>query len=124
MLQLLPVRRHGLRIMRPEAKLMLLGLLAISAALPFITIGVLAVMARFWKTNPRVTLPWLRALRWLTWLIGLSLVAAVFKYPHLLAFPHLALYPSIGMSLLTVSAGLGISEDWVRRKAPASLPTT
>jgi hypothetical protein len=109
--------------MRPEAKLVLLGLLAISAALPFVTIGVLAVMARFWKTNPRVTLPWLRALRWLTWLIGLSLVAAVFAYPHLLAFPHLSLYPSIGMSLLTASAGLGISEDWVRRKAPASLPT-
>jgi len=102
---------------------MLLGLLAISAALPFVTVGVLAVMARFWKTNPRVMLPWLRALRWLTWLIGLSLVAAVFKYPHLLAFPHLALYPSIGMSLLTVSAGLAISEDWVRRKAPAPSPT-
>ena len=108
--------------MRPEAKLMLLGLLTISAALPFVTIGVLAIMARFWKANPRVTLPWLRALRWLTWLIGLSLVAAVFAYPHLLAFPHLALYPSIGMSLLTASAGLGISEDWVRRKAPASSP--
>ena len=87
--------------MRPEAKLMLLGLLTISAALPFVTIGVLAIMARFWKANPRVTLPWLRALRWLTWLIGLSLVAALFAYSHL------ALYPSIGMSLLTVSAGLG-----------------
>ena len=102
---------------------MLLGLLAISAMLPFVMIGMLAVMARLWKTNPRVMLPWLRALRWLTWIIGLLLVGAVLKDPHLLAFPHLALYPSIGMSLLTASAGLGISEDWVRRKAPTSLPT-
>jgi hypothetical protein len=108
--------------MRPEAKLILLGLLAISAALPFVTIGVLAVMARFWKINPHVTLPWLRALRWVTWLIGLLLVAAVFKDPQILAYPHLSFSPSIGMSMLTASAGLGLSEDWVRRNTPASLP--
>jgi hypothetical protein len=101
---------------------MLLGLLAISAALPFVTIGVLAVMARFWKTNPRVTLPWLRALRWGDMAHRLSLVAAVFADPHLLAYPHLSFSPSIGMSMLTASAGLGISEDWVRRNTPASLP--
>ena len=60
---------------------MLLGLLAISAMLPFVMIGMLAVMARLWKTNPRVMLPWLRALRWLTWIIGLLLVGAVLKDP-------------------------------------------
>jgi hypothetical protein len=101
--------------MNPDAKLILIGVLAIVAASPFVMIGVLAVMARFWKANLGLALPWLRALRWVAWLIGLPLTfAAVASHRLFFCFP-------IGMSMIGASAGLAISEQWVKRRyAPAS----
>jgi hypothetical protein len=101
--------------MRPDVKLMLIGVLAIAVACPFATIGVLAVIARFWKTDLRLTLPWLRALRWVAWLIGLPFAfAASASHRLFFCFP-------IGMSMISASAGLAISEQWVKRRyAPTS----
>jgi hypothetical protein len=92
---------------------MLIGVLAIAAACPFVMIGVLAV-ARFWKTNLRLTLPSLRGLRWVAWLTGLLLViAALASHRLFFCFP-------IGMSMISASAGLAIVEQWVKRRyAPA-----
>ena len=102
-----------------NTKLMLVGILAIGAAFPFITIGVLAVIARFWKVNLRSTLPWLRTMRWAGWLVGngvacIALVSRRF-------FPTFWFF--IGMSMVSASAGLAISEQWVKRQdAAESLP--
>jgi hypothetical protein len=96
--------------MRPEVKLTLIGVWAIAAAFPFVTIGALAAAARFWKANLRLTLPWLRALRWVLWLIGLPFALAA------LASDRLFFYFPIGMVMISASAGLAISEHWVKRR--------
>jgi hypothetical protein len=101
-----------------NTKLMLGGILAIGAGFPFVTIGVLAVIAHFWKFNLRQTLPWLRTMRWIGWLVG-SGVASVALVSHRF-FP--TFWFVIGMSIVSASAGLAISEQWVRRDAPESLP--
>jgi hypothetical protein len=104
--------------MRPDVKLILIGVAAIAVASPFATIGVLAAIARFRKANLRPTLRWLRASRWVAWLIGLPFAfAAVVSHQLFFCFP-------IGMSLISASAGLAITEQWVKRRyAPELLPT-
>jgi hypothetical protein len=104
--------------MRPDVKLILIGVSAIAVASPFATIGVLAAIARFRKANLRPTLRWLRASRWATWLIGAPFVAVG------LASHQLSLCFPFGMSMITASGGLTITENWVKRRyAPELLPT-
>lgn len=102
--------------MRPDRTLMLLGVLAL-ATMPFAAWGILAAVARNWKANLRPTLAWLRASRWVIWLIGMPLVlAAVLSHEYFWLFP-------IGASLISASAGLAPVEGWVRRHyAPELLP--
>jgi hypothetical protein len=93
--------------------------LATGAAFPFVTIGVLAVIARFCKVNLRPTLPWLRTMRWVGWLVG-NAVASVALLSHRF-FPTFWFF--IGMSIFSASAGLAICERWVKRRdARESLP--
>ena len=100
-------------------KLVLAGLLAIGAAFPFVTIGTIAFIARFWKVTLRLTLPWLRTMRWVGWLVG-NAVASVALVSHGF-FPTFWFF--VGLSMVSASAGLGISEQWVRRRcAPQSQP--
>jgi hypothetical protein len=95
--------------MRPEAKLISAGISAIVVASPFATIGVRATVARFRKANLRPTLPWLRASRWVVWLIGAPFVAvALASHRLFFCFP-------IGLSMISASAGLAIAEQWVER---------
>ena len=93
---------------------MLVGSLGITAV-PFAVWGVLGVIARVRKISLRAALPWLRALRWLVWLIGMPLVvAAVASHKYFWLFP-------IGMSLATASVPFGAAESWVKRRyAPDS----
>jgi len=102
-----------------NTKLMLVGILAIGAAFPFVTIGVLAVIARFSKVNLRPTLPWLRTMRWLGWLIG-NAVASVAVVSHRF-FPTFWFF--VGMSMVSASAGLVISEQWVKRRDASDFPS-
>ena len=105
--------------MASDMKLMLIGVLAVGAAFPFVTIGVLAAIARFWKVNLRPTLPWLRTMRWVGWLVG-NAIASVALVSHRY-FPTFWVF--IGMSMVSASAGLAISEQWVKRRdGPESLP--
>jgi len=67
----------------------------------------------------RPALPWLRALRWVAWLVNapLLLVAVVYDPLHWL-FP-------IAASLSASSSGLAICEGWVKRRyAPELLPSS
>jgi|SRR5579864_8843497 hypothetical protein len=101
-----------------NTKLMLGGILAIGAAFPFVTIGVLAVIARLRKVNLRPTLPWLRTMRWVGWLVGITVASVAFVSHGL--FPTFWFF--IGISIVSASAGLAISEQWVKRRdAPESL---
>jgi hypothetical protein len=79
-----------------NTKLMLVGILAIGAAFPFVTIGALAVIARFWKVNLHPKLPWLRTMRWVGWLVG-NAAASVALVCHGL-FPTFWFF--IGMSMV------------------------
>jgi hypothetical protein len=108
------VPRRKVVNMKPDAKLILVGVLAIAAS-PFVLIGVLAVVARLWKANLGPTLRWLRALRWVGWLIGVPLVlAALASHRLFFCFPF-------GTSMIGASVGLAISEQWVKRRyAPNS----
>jgi hypothetical protein len=102
-----------------NTKLMLGGILAIGAAFPFVTIGILAVIAHFWKVNLRPTLRWLRTMRWVGWLVG-NAVASAALISHRF-FPTFWFF--IGMSIVSASAGLAISEHWVKRRdAAQSVP--
>jgi len=95
---------------------MLIGVPAVSA-LPFALWGVLFVVARVWQTNLRSTLPCLRVLRWLTWLIGV-----VFTGAAVLSHRLFWLWP-IGVIVTTFSVGLSFAEGWVKRRyAPELLP--
>ena len=88
---------------------MLLGVLAITAA-PFAVWGILGVVAHVWKINLRATRPWLRASRWITWLIGMPLIViAVASHKYYWLFP-------IGMSLTSSSIIFGPIEGWVKKR--------
>jgi hypothetical protein len=112
--------------MRPDAKLISIGALAFSWVIPFVTIGVLAVVARFWKVDLTFALPWVRGLRWTGWFVGMSLatvgvgmsLATVGVGSHRGSICFI-----MGMSIAGTSAGLAISEGWVKRRHSAvSLP--
>jgi len=105
--------------MAPDMKLMLIGVLEIGAAFPFVTIGVLAAIARFWKVDLCQTLPWLRTMRWVGWLVG-NAVASVALVSHRV-FPTFWVY--VGLSMVSTSAGLAISEQWVKRRDAPDSPS-
>jgi hypothetical protein len=96
--------------MKPNVKLISIGVLALAVACPFATIGLLALIARSRKRNLRSVLPWLRALRWTSWLAGLPFAfAALVSHRLFFCFP-------IGMGLISASIGLSIAEQWVKRR--------
>jgi hypothetical protein len=104
--------------MPPGMILRLIEVLAV-IAVPFALKGVLAIVARIWRTNLRPTLPWLRTLRWALWLIGMPFVLLAVLRSSRVNF----LYFAIGMALVTSSIGFGIVGNWVKRKyAPESVP--
>jgi hypothetical protein len=104
--------------MRPDASLRVIEVLAI-AAVPFATKGVLAIVARIWKSNLRPTLPWLHTLRWVLYLIGMLIAFFAVLRSGGVQFSLVA----IGIALVSSSAGFGIVEGWVKRRyAPELLP--
>jgi ABC-type enterochelin transport system permease subunit len=95
----------------------IIGMLAIGSA-PFLGLGILAVVGRIWKPNLRSTLPWLRALRWTAWLVGMILVVTTVLGLH----SDRLLFAFAG-GLVTGSIGLGVVETWVKRHyAPELIP--
>jgi hypothetical protein len=103
--------------MRANAKLISIGVLTLAVASPFATIGILAVIAHYRKSNLQPALLWLRGLRWASWLAG-----APFTFAALASQKFFFCFP-IGMALISASAGLSITEQWVKRRyAPELLP--
>ena len=96
--------------MEPTSKFVSAGVLAVALASPFATIGVLAIVARLRKADLRQALPWLRALRWVAWLAGLTFTFVAW------ALHQRSFYFPIGLSMIITSAGWGISEQWVKRR--------
>jgi hypothetical protein len=96
--------------MRPDKTLVLIGVLTI-ASVPFAIWGILAVITRLWKSNLRVTLPWLHAFRWLMWVVGMLVATPAVLGPH----RYFWMFP-IGLSLASISAGLAPVEGWVKRR--------
>lgn len=96
----------------------IIEMLAIGSA-PMLSLGILAVVSRIWKQNLRSTLPWLRALRWILWLVGMIFVTAtvlgIYRFDRLLL--------AVGGGLVSASIGLAVVEAWVKRHyAPELIP--
>jgi hypothetical protein len=112
--------------MRPDPKLISIGAVAFSWVIPFLTIGVLAVIARFWKVDLSFTLRWMRGFRWTGWFVGISL--ATVGVGTSLATVGVGSHRGstcfiIGLSIAGASAGLAIFEGRVKRRyASESLP--
>ncbi len=90
----------------------------IAAIFPFAAMGVLKVSESRWHADLQRTIPWLRGFRWVTWMVCIPFgaIGALGSHPP-------ANYFLIGMSMFTLSAGLGIIEHWVKkRKDTASIP--
>jgi hypothetical protein len=77
----------------------------------------------FWaidKTSsmkPRVILPWIRRLRWVTWISAMVLFFGAFLVDHFLVFPRYAI------ALSTFSIGMAMPEGWLKRKIVPSTRT-
>ena len=95
--------------MKPDKILLLVGVLVL-ATVPFAAWGALRIVARVWKANLRPTLPWLRASRWVAWLVGMLTAST-----GLISHEHFWLLP-IGLSMAGASGGLALVERWVKRE--------
>jgi hypothetical protein len=95
--------------MKPDRNLIVFIAIAFMAS-PLVTWGALVAVARVWKANLRPTLSWLRALRWVGWLIGAALTTVSVVYD-----PLHWLFP-IGVTLNGSSSGLALCEGWVKRR--------
>jgi hypothetical protein len=94
-------------------KILLLIDLVIIAASPFVIWGLLAIIGQAWNTNLRGVLPWLRALRWVTWGSAMLLLLVA-----LATNGRLWLVPFGGITI-GASAELSFVEQWIkRRRAP------
>jgi hypothetical protein len=95
----------------------IIEMLAIGFGAPLLGLSILAVVARIWKPDLRELLPWLRAFRWIAWLVGVLFIAPEFLGMHRYYWPF---FP-IGGGLVPCSSGLEIVEAWVKRRyAPKS----
>jgi len=84
---------------------------------PFVMWGALILIARLWNLSLRPTLPWLKALEWITWLVGAPLLALWISDSY-----SRSPLPLFGGALALVSAGFGLLERWVeKRYFPESL---
>jgi hypothetical protein len=91
--------------MRPDTAIVVISVL-ILASVPFVFWGILVLIARIWKPNMRFTLPWLRAFRWLVWLLGMMLASIVLAMPH----RYFWLF-AIGMSTASIGSGWHLLSD-------------
>jgi hypothetical protein len=97
--------------MRPDKTLVLIMILVL-ASCPFLCWGILVVIARVWKHSLRAVLPWLRAIRWVAWILGMSLATAALFGPH----KYFWLLP-LGIALGTcTNIGLAPVQSWVKRR--------
>jgi len=96
----------------------IIEILAVGFGAPLLCLGILAVVARIWKPDLRAILPWLRAVRWIAWIVGV-----LFTAPGLLGmYRYWRPFFPIGAGLVPCSIGLGVVEVWVKRRyAPRSL---
>ena len=76
--------------------------------LPLLIWLALYLAARTWSVNCRPALPWLRALRWIGWALGVVLLTLS------LVRDHFSWYYGIAMG--TFSIGLNIPESWIKRR--------
>ena len=85
------------------------ALLIFVVVTPFLLWFAFYAAARLWSLNLSSTLPYLRAVRWVGWSIGTFLFLM-----HLIRhdFPRAPL----GLTLLVFSTGLGMPENWVKRR--------
>jgi hypothetical protein len=82
---------------------------------PFMLWLALYVVARYSAINMRRTVPWVRAIRWATWLTTLVLFLVHFVWSH---FP--AMYAFLSLSF---SSGVILVDSWaIRRFAPERVP--
>jgi len=88
---------------------LLLILLAIAVS-PFAVWGIVVMAARIWGARLLGILPWLRALRWLTWLGGLllSLTALISEGRRWLT--------PFAIAAFAASLGSSLAEAWVQRR--------
>lgn len=96
--------------------LLLIDMLAIAVS-PFATWGLLVIIGRGWKTNLRGTLPWLRVLRWVTWVVALLVFFIALTDERLWL-------GGFASAVVCASSGLGFVEQWVKQRyAPELLPS-
>jgi hypothetical protein len=63
---------------------------------------------RWWSVNSRPALPWLKTLRWISWIFGVVLLLlSMTRRP----FPWV-----YGIAVVAFSNGLSIPEGWVKRR--------
>jgi len=89
-----------------------------AAVLPFALYGALMLVARIWKVNLRGTLPWLKALRWVSWLAGVPMAVAGLSDRYRWLSP-------VGISLaVSAQMGFAIVSSYIRRRyAPETVIT-
>lgn len=76
--------------------------------LPLIVWLALYLAQRWWSVNSRPALPWLKALRWTGWAVGVALLVTSLTGGRL---------PWVyGIAATTFSAGLSIPESWIKRR--------
>jgi hypothetical protein len=97
----------------------IIEILSVGFGAPLLGLGILAVIARLLKPDLRTVLPWLRALRWIAWIVGVLFIGREFLGMHRYYWP----FSPIGGGLVPCSIGLGVVEAWVKRRyAPMSFP--
>ena len=86
---------------------------AILMVVPMLLWLALYAAARFGSFALRPVLPWLRALRWTGWILGMALLVA-YVIGDVLPLAY-------GVALLSFSIGLAIPERWVKRRFAPNL---
>ena len=75
-------------------------------ALPLVIWLTLYSAERWLSLNSRPILPWLKALRWIGWVLGVVLLLLSVTSAHLRWV--------YGVAVMTFSGGLSIPESWIR----------
>jgi hypothetical protein len=69
-------------------------------------------LARFSSVDLRNAMPWLKALRWVTWILSMALAGAAVVVDPI----HLHYLAPYGFALFSFSAGLSIPQGWLKKR--------